>query len=233
MPSTKATKATKATPYKKKSNKPSPKTQVQAPAPTPEPTPAPDPAPAPTPEPTPEPTPVPVQETTAAVTVSSLEDIESQFASINARLAELRAIETSIVKEVRTLQKSAARYLKEVQKKSKRKRQTQPNGVKRAPSGFAKPSLISNELCQFLGQPKGTEIARTEVTKFLTGYIKEHELQDPENRRRIKPDKKLQKLLNNAANDEVTYFNLQRYMKVHFPPSKASLAAAASSAVKV
>ena len=162
-----------------------------------------------------------------------MEDIESQFASINARLAELRAIETSIVKEVRTLQKSAVRYLKEVQKKSKRKRQTQPNGVKRAPSGFAKPSLISNELCQFLGQPKGTEIARTEVTKFLTSYIKEHELQDPENRRRIKPDKKLQKLLNNAANDEVTYFNLQRYMKVHFPPSKASLAAAASSAVKV
>jgi len=227
MPATKAPKATKATPYKKKSNKPSPKTQVQAPAPTPEPTPT----PASTPEP--EPTPVPVQETAPVVTVSSLEDIESQFASINARLAELRAIETSIVKEVRTLQKSAVRYLKEVQKKSKRKRQTQPNGVKRAPSGFAKPSLISNELCQFLGQPKGTEIARTEVTKFLTGYIKEHELQDPENRRRIKPDKKLQKLLNNAANDEVTYFNLQRYMKVHFPPSKASLAAAASSAVKV
>ena len=226
MPATKAPKATKATPYKKKSNKPSPKTQVQAPAPTPEPTPT----PASTPEP--EPTPVPVQETAPVVTVSSLEDIESQFASINARLAELRAIETSIVKEVRTLQKSAVRYLKEVQKKSKRKRQTQPNGVKRAPSGFAKPSLISNELCQFLGQPKGTEIARTEVTKFLTCYIKEHELQDPENRRRIKPDKKLQKLLNNAANDEVTYFNLQRYMKVHFPPSKASLAAA-SSAVKV
>lgn len=216
MPTSKAakntstSKAAKTNPTSKK--KPT-KTQSQAPAPTPEPTPA------------------PVQETTAAVTVSSLEDIESQFASINSRLAELRAIETSIVKEVRTLQKSAARYLKEVQKKSKRKRQTQPNGVKRAPSGFAKPSLISNELCQFLGQPKGTEIARTEVTKFLTCYIKEHELQDPDNRRRIKPDKKLQKLLNNAANDEVTYFNLQRYMKVHFPPSKASLAA--SSAVKV
>lgn len=191
----------------------------------------PTPTPVPTPVPTPEPT--PVQETTAVVSVSSLEDIESQFASINTRLAELRAIETSIVKEVRLLQKNAVRYLKECQKKSKRKRHSQTNGAKRAPSGFAKPSLISNELCQFLGKPKGTEIARTEVTKFLTCYIKENELQDPDNRRRIKPDKKLQKLLNNEANDEVTYFNLQRYMKVHFPPSKASLAAAESSSVKV
>ena len=65
-------------------------------------------------------------------------------------------------------------------------------------------------------------MARTEVTKFLTSYIKEHNLQDPENKRRIRPDKKLAKLLNTSAKDEVTYFNLQKYMKVHFPPSKAA-----------
>ena len=185
------------------------------------------PAPVVAPEPTPTPAPAPTPATSA---LSSLEELEAQFASINARLSELRALESSIVKEVRVLQKSSMKYLKEVQKKSRRKKKTaDPNGVKRSPSGFAKPALISKELCSFLGKPQGTEMARTEVTKFLTAYIKQHELQDPENRRRIKPDKKLQKLLNSKSSDEVTYFNLQKYMKVHFPPSKASLAAAATT----
>jgi len=154
---------------------------------------------------------------------NTVTELEQQFAAINARLSELRVLETSLVQDVRKLQKNAMKYLKEVSKKSRRRRAPAAEGdKKRAPSGFAKPALISNDLCSFLGKPQGTEMARTEVTKFLTTYIKEQDLQDPENRRRIRPDKKLQKLLNTTTEDEVTYFNLQRYMKVHFPPSKAS-----------
>jgi upstream activation factor subunit UAF30 len=168
----------------------------------------------------PEPT-VNVEEAAPAMTTA--DSLEAQFTSINARLAELRALETSIVQDVRKLQKTAMKYIKEVSKKSRRRRAAPADGdKKRPPSGFAKPALISNELCSFLGKPSGTEMARTEVTKFLTSYIKEHNLQDPENKRRINPDKKLAKLLNTSSKDEVTYFNLQKYMKVHFPPSKAS-----------
>lgn len=170
-------------------------------------------------------TPPPAQETAPAAPVvpNTVTELEQQFASINSRLAELRVLETSLVQDVRKLQKNAMKYLKEVSKKSRRRRAPPAEGdKKRPPSGFAKPALISPELCTFLGKPQGTEMARTEVTKFLTSYIKEHELQDPENRRRIRPDKKLQKLLNTTTKDEVTYFNLQKYMKVHFPPSKAS-----------
>ena len=183
-------------------------------------------APAPV-ETTPTPTPTPTEtETPAAPTVPNTEtELEQQFAAINARLAELRTLETSLVQDVRKLQKNAMKYLKEVSKKTRRRRAPPAEGdKKRAPSGFAKPALISNDLCSFLGKPQGTEMARTEVTKFLTSYIKEHDLQDPENRRRIRPDKALQKLLNTSTKDEVTYFNLQKYMKVHFPPSKASAA---------
>ena len=97
---------------------------------------------------------------------------------------------------------------------------------KRAPSGFAKPALISKELCSFLGQPEGTEMARTEVTKHLTSYIKEHNLQDSVNKRKIVPDAKLKKLLNLSPSDEVTYFNLQKYMKVHFPKPASATASA-------
>jgi chromatin remodeling complex protein RSC6 len=114
------------------------------------------------------------------------------------------------------------------------KRTRRPKNVegrpKRAPSGFAKPALISKELCSFLGVETGTEMARTEVTKHLTTYIKEHNLQDQANKRKILPDSKLQKLLNVTPSDEVTYFNLQKFMKVHFPKSAASIATEAAAA---
>ena len=199
-----ASKATKAKPASASKATKAPVKTVAAPAPV---------------EATPEPTETPV----APTVPDTVTELAQQFDAINARLAELRSLETSLVQDVRKLQKNAMKYLKEVSKKSRRRRAPPAEGdKKRAPSGFAKPALISNDLCSFLGKPQGTEMARTEVTKFLTSYIKEHDLQDPENRRRIRPDKALQKLLNTTTKDEVTYFNLQKYMKVHFPASKAS-----------
>ena len=65
-------------------------------------------------------------------------------------------------------------------------------------------------------------MARTEVTKFLTKYISDNNLQDQSNKRKILPDSALKSLLNVGSNDEVTYFNLQKYMKVHFPKSAAA-----------
>ena len=62
------------------------------------------------------------------------------------------------------------------------------NAIKRKPSGFAKPTVISDELCFFLGKPNGTEMARTEVTKYITQYIKENNLQSVENKKKIIPD---------------------------------------------
>ena len=104
-----------------------------------------------------------------------------------------------------------------------------PNAPKRAPSGFAKPTLMSNELCAFLGEAPGTEMARTEVTKYLTTYIKQNNLQNQANKRIILPDDKLTALLNVTDTDEVTYFNLQKYMKVHFPKQSKSAGASSSA----
>ena len=185
---------------------------------------------APTPAPEPEvvaPPATPASTTTvdAPVEVSLLEQIESDFASLNERLAQFKTMYTSITSDLRKLQKNMAKHVRENSRKRKRKAPTDPT-KKRAPSGFAKPALISKELCSFLGQPEGTEMARTEVTKHLTSYIKEHNLQDQANKRKIVPDAKLKKLLNVQPSDEVTYFNLQRYMKVHFPKPAAATASA-------
>ena len=178
----------------------------------------------------PAPTPAPVEVTASSEStndVSSWSEIESQFSALNTRLQEFKAFYTSLTTDIRKLQKNVHKHLKETAKKHKRRRKNNvdPNKPKRAPSGFAKPALISTELCSFLGKPHGTEMARTEVTKYLTTYIKEHSLQDQANRRRILPDKKLGKLLNVPKDEQVTYFNLQKYMKVHFPKSASSTTA--------
>ena len=153
--------------------------------------------------------------------------VEQQFKDIFARIQEFRTLATSLTADVRKLQKNVAKHVRESNKKN-RKRAPRLDGTKRPPSGFAKPALISDSLCQFLGKPSGTEMARTEVTKYLTQYIKQHSLQDSENKRRINCDSALKSLLKVEDSDEVTYFNLQRYMKPHFPISSAAKAAAAA-----
>lgn len=165
----------------------------------------------------------------AATDASLLDQIDSDFASLNERLMQFKTMYTSITTDLRKLQKNMAKHIRENSRKRKRK---VPAGdkPKRAPSGFAKPGVISEELCAFLGQPEGTEMARTEVTKHLTTYIKEHNLQDEANKRKILPDAKLKKLLNVQPTDEVTYFNLQRYMKVHFPKAIVAVTVAPASA---
>ena len=104
--------------------------------------------------------------------------------------------------------------MKNAQKSSGKKRKS--SGT-RQPSGFVKPTKISDELAAFLGKAVGSEMARTEVSREINAYIKSKNLQDKENGREIHPDAALAKLLKFQKGDKLTYFNLQRYMKHHFP----------------
>ena len=147
-----------------------------------------------------------------------------QFTALLAQLSALRSQLTTVTTQVRTLRKRADRELKQAQKQGRKKRKS----GNRAPSGFVKPTKISVELATFLGKAKGTEMARTEVTREINSYIRANKLQDPKNGRRILADTKLRKLLKLKKTDELTYFNLQRYMSPHFP--KSGSAAKTSSA---
>ena len=129
-----------------------------------------------------------------------------------AKLQQMAGLFASMKSDYKTLEKVFSRELKSAQKNSK-KRKTTGN---RQPSGFVKPTRISDELAKFLGKTIGTEMARTEVSKEINAYIREKGLQDKENGRKIHPDASLAKLLALTAADELTYFNLQRYMKHHF-----------------
>ena len=151
----------------------------------------------------------------------------SMYADYSSKLQAAHATWTTLRSEFRLLERQTARELKNAAKASLKKRRKVGN---RAPSGFVKPTLISNELAGFLGKPEGSEMARTEVTREINKYIRTNNLQDKENGRKINPDKKLTSLLKLKKGDELTYFNLQRYMSPHFAKAASAVAASIAAA---
>lgn len=165
-------------------------------------------------------TPTPSVETAETNAVANVADDFTQFINkFQAMISQFSALKA----ELRLIEKRTAKELKVAQKLTNKKKR---RGT-RAPSGFVKPAPISNELADFLGLNHGSEMARTDVTREINKYIREHSLQDSNNGRKINPDKKLSELLNVTPEIELTYFNLQKYMGPHFP--KKTVEAASSS----
>jgi len=143
------------------------------------------------------------------------------FGQFLSKLQTLASQMNALKTEFRALEKKATRELKAAMKvNAKRKRKC----GNRSPSGFVKPTLISDELAKFLSKPSGTEMARTEVTREINTYIRAHNLQDKTNGRKINPDGALAGLLKIGNGEELTYFNLQRYMSPHFAKASAKTA---------
>lgn len=156
-----------------------------------------------------------VVELSGDATESSLSE---QFNVFMAKLQTVGAQFASLKNEFRALERRCTRDFKVAQKTSSKGKRRSGN---REPSGFVKPTEISEELASFLKKPSGTLMARTEVTKEINAYIRANSLQDKTNGRKIIPDAPLTKLLKIAKTDELTYFNLQKYMSHHFPKKVA------------
>lgn len=156
-------------------------------------------------------------ETETETTDVVISDVFTEFmAKFQTLISQMNSLKT----EFRVLEKKAVRELKAAQKLSSKRKRKSGN---RSPSGFVKPTLISTELATFLKKPVGTEMARTEVTREINGYIRANNLQDPKNGRKINPDTPLATLLKIGDGEELTYFNLQRYMSPHFAKAGNSL----------
>ena len=227
-----ATETVVATPKAAKTPKATKATKEAAPTPTPAPVPVEVPAApakksaskkqaAPTPATAPA-TEVVVASTSAVP--SEAQAVTSDYTEFMTKLQQVSSLLSALKSEFRSLEKKAVRELRTANKaNAKRKRKT----GNRSPSGFVKPTLISVELATFLNKPAGSEMARTEVTREINEYIRTHSLQDKTNGRKINADASLMALLKLKEGDELTYFNLQRYMSPHF--AKAGVAPVASA----
>jgi chromatin remodeling complex protein RSC6 len=147
------------------------------------------------------------------VVEESTSDLSTEFSSAMTKLTGLRQQLSAVMLDIRNVQKRADRELKAALKSSNKRKN---KNATRAPSGFVKPTLISDQLADFLGKPHGSLLARTDVTREINAYIRANKLQDTTNGRKIIPDAKLKKLLAVKAEDELTYFNLQKFMSQHF-----------------
>jgi len=177
----------------------------------------------------------PVVESTPAPVVAAAEPIVNEVIEeaspvskklneFGAKLQQIGSIFSSMKGDFKTLEKLVTRELKAAQKATAKRAKRAGN---RQPSGFVKPTRISDELAKFLGKSVGTEMARTEVSKEINEYIRTHKLQNKDNGRIIEADAKLSTLLKLQKDDELSYFNLQRYMKSHFIKAEPVVSATA------
>ncbi len=149
---------------------------------------------------------------------SKPDEVCEQFSGVLSTLSSFRSQITMLQNQVRALEKTVGKQMRNYAREAKKIK----NKGNRKPSGFAVAGKISDELCEFMQKPKGSTAARTEVTQYIIKYIKDNNLQWVENRKIIKPNTPLKNLLAVQPNEEVTYFNIQRFMNKHFIKEQTS-----------
>ena len=152
-------------------------------------------------------------------------DFDALVQSVEAEIENLRSAsngKVSGVKFLRSLNKSLKQLKKDTTRAMKQKRRN-PNRAKNTSSGFMKPVGISGEMCKFTGWDASELKSRVDVTKYICGYIRDNDLQNPDDRRQIVPDKKLTALLNldkkSLKEEPLTYYSLQKKIQPHFVKS--------------
>jgi len=170
---------------------------------------------------------VPTVETPSApVVVESTESSEVQLAALGEKLkalsGELQTRLRDAVKGVQDAIKAAKREARDGKKKKRKDpkdmsaEELKTYEARRANNAFLVQRPLTDELAAFMGLKSGEKRSQTEVTKFISGYVKQHNCFDPNFKRRILPNAALGKLLRVSDKDEVTYLNLQSFLKVHF-----------------
>jgi hypothetical protein len=158
----------------------------------------------------------PVATPAVAATEEVVEEVrlDSEVKAVTSRLLALREMVSELVTEAKRLEKKSTKLQKLADKRRKRKAPVEGEEAKPARvSIFQIPTDISPQLCAFLGRPAGSQESRSNVTKFVTTYVKEQNLK---NKHDINPDAKLRSLLNVKAEEKLTYFNLQKYLNPHY-----------------
>jgi chromatin remodeling complex protein RSC6 len=164
--------------------------------------------------------------TAAPVAIATVQSSEALLASLTEQLKALSTEFTAKVRDAVRATQEAAKAAKKEARDSKKKRKVDPATLspeerakweaRKANNAFLKEKPLSDELCAFMGIAKGSKRSQTQVTKYISDYVKSHSCFDPNFKRRIVPNAALAKLLKVDDKTEVTYLNLQKFLKVHF-----------------
>ena len=141
------------------------------------------------------------------------ESTENEKTELDKLLDMYSVLEThmkDIKAQIKLVQKENAKNKKILNKEKARKEK-----ARKSPSGFAKPTKISNEMCDFMKIPRGSEKSRTDVTRSINQYIKTNNLNNPTNKRLIIPDATLKKLLSLKDSEQISFFHMQKYLTPH------------------
>jgi chromatin remodeling complex protein RSC6 len=171
---------------------------------------------------------VPTVVTPSAEPVSTTPAVSSevQLAALAETLKTLSSELSTRVRDAVKAVQEAAKSAKREARDSKKKKKVDPATMtpeqreayekRRANNAFLVQRPLTDELCHFMGLKSGETRSQTQVTKFISEYVKTHSCFDPSFKRRILPNAALAKLLRVGDKDEVTYLNLQSFLKVHF-----------------
>jgi chromatin remodeling complex protein RSC6 len=158
-----------------------------------------------------------VETPVATNVVSTADHLKAVFVNMSEQSVQLKALMLTVKNLIKDVEKQSKEFDKLRNKKSRNRSERKASDT---PSRITKPVAISDELARFLGVEPGTLVPRNEVTKGVSGFVKSNGLSDPLNKQKFILDerpaaKSLRVLLGNPKED-VTYFNLQRYLKHHY-----------------
>lgn len=165
---------------------------------------------------------------TVAVVAAPVTTLDDDLKAVSTNLNGLRETTSTLLSQIKKLEKRVHREMKEARKRRRRVRVDENgNEVARPPCAFEIPNVVSQELLTFLGRPSGTQMSRSEVTKAVNEYLKTHSLK---HKHEIKPDVPLRKLLAIGEGEPLTYFNLQKYLNRHYIKNTPASASASATA---
>ena len=159
---------------------------------------------------------VAVEEDVSVSLQKSITELQEQFAG-------LKSAVTAAFTTLKSIEKQAARVIKKAERRRNKSKAAPVEGAEPKACIFTKPVHISDQMCDFLGKAKGTEVSRASVTRAIVAYAKLHNLMK---KQQITTDATLRKLLSLNESDSLTILNLQTYLSKHYPKAAAVAAVA-------
>ena len=163
---------------------------------------------------------VAVEEDVSVSLQKSITELQEQFAG-------LKSAVTAAFTTLKSIEKQAARVIKKAERRRNKSKAAPVEGAEPKACIFTKPVHISDQMCDFLGKAKGTEVSRASVTRAIVAYAKLHNLMK---KQQITTDATLRKLLSLNESDSLTILNLQTYLSKHYPKAAAAAVAAVATA---